>query len=72
MLLCLNAANQPTASSELNYYRKSDIQIANGDEIRDTMQSQVNESRNSRQLIGKIHNGFQLLENIIVERLNNT
>ena len=31
MLLWLSDASQQTAGSEINNYRKSDIQIANGD-----------------------------------------
>ena len=67
-------AIQPTASSELKKKtcRKSDIQIANGNEELDTMLSQVNTSQNSRQKIGNTHNGLQLLDSIITERFDNT
>ena len=57
---CLSDANQPIASSELNKnYMKSDIQIINGNEILNTMLSQVNASQNSRQIIGNTSNVFQ-------------
>ena len=36
------------------------------------MQSQVNETQNSRQTIGNTHNGLQLLASIITERFDNT
>ena len=61
MLLFLSDANQQTVSSELKKktYRKSDIQVANGNEKLYTMLSQVNASQNSRQTISNTHNCFQ-------------
>ena len=71
MLLWLSDASQQTAGSEINYYRKSDIQIANGNKELDTMLSQVNASQSSWQMIDNIHNDFQPLASIISERLDN-
>ena len=59
MLLCLGDPNQQTLSSELiKAYMKSGIHIANENEKLYTMQSQVNASQNSRQMIGNTYNGF--------------
>ena len=71
MLLWLSDANQQTAGSEINNYRKSDIQIANGDEELDTMMSQFIASQSSWQMIDNIYNDFQPLASIISERLDN-
>ena len=60
--LCLNNANQPTASSELlkTLSGSQKMQIANGNEKLDIMLSQVNASQNSRQMIDSIHNNYSL------------
>ena len=71
MLLSLSDANQQTVSSELKKaYRKSDIQVANGNEKLYTMLSQVNASQNSRQTISNTHNGFQPFACIMTEILD--
>ena len=49
MYLCLNNANNPTVSSELNKVTESQkLQIAYGNEKLDTMLSQVNASIHDR------------------------
>ena len=74
MLLCLSDANLPTASSELKKKtcRKSDIQIANGNEKLDAMLSQFSEPKKFIIPIGNTHNDFHVFASIITERLDNT
>ena len=44
--------------------------MANGNEKLYTLQSQVNASQNSRQIIGNTHNGFQPFLCIMTEKLD--
>ena len=71
--MCLNDANQPTASSELfKTFRKSGTADCLLKWEKDTMLSQVNASQNSWQMIDNIHNDFQSFACIITERFDNT
>ena len=68
--MCLSDGKQPTASSDLKIYKKSDIQIVNGNEKLKTILNQVNAPENSRKPIANIQSDFQSLASIITERLD--
>ena len=70
--MCLNDANQPAASSELQKDARSQkLQIDFGNKNLNTILSRVNASQISRQTIGNIHNGCQSLVSIMTEMLDN-
>ena len=71
MHLCFGDANEQTVNSEFKKANmKLSIQIANGNEKLYTLQSQINVSQNSRQIIGNTHNGFQPFLCIMTEKLD--
>ena len=72
--LCLNDANQPTASSELLkiFSGSQKPQIAYWIEKLDTMLSQANASQNSRQMIDNIYNDLQPFACIMTNRFDST
>ena len=72
--MCLNDANQPTASLELlkKLSGSQEPQIAYWIEKLDIMLSQENASQNSRQMIDNISNDLQPFACIMTKRFDNT
>ena len=71
MFLCLSDWKQPTASWKLKKLTsRQKLRIAYGNEKLDTILSQVNAQKNSRQPIANTQSGFQPLASIITERLD--
>ena len=71
--MCLNDANQPTASLELKKLSGSQKpQIAHWIEKLDTVLNQANASQNSLQMIDNINNDLQPFACIMIKRFDST